>query len=102
MRKHSGGEWSSEAALSSDLHHIRYITADGRRIASVQLRSDMTQEEAIANATLMAQADKMLDLLEEVSAMLADHPDFKIGNSKVHYLAHRASALASKAKGEGR
>ena len=68
--------------MSSDLHHIRYITADGSIIARVCLRKGMPQEEAIANAKLMATADKMLQALEEVSTMLAQHPDFKVGNSK--------------------
>ncbi|MBS3912691.1 MAG: hypothetical protein KGZ70_12870 [Hydrogenophaga sp.] len=102
MNKHSSGEWASETALSSDLHHVRYITADGRRIASVCLRNGMPQEEAIANATLLASANKMLQALEEVSTMLSQHPDFKVGDSKVHYLAHKAARVLAQAKGQRR
>jgi hypothetical protein len=102
MSQHSTGEWSSEAALSSDLHHVRYITADGSIIARVCLRKGMPQEEAIANAKLMATADKMLQALEEVSTMLAQHPEFKVGNSKVHYLAHKPAGVAAQARGERR
>lgn len=50
----------------------------------------------------MATADKMLQALEEVSTMLAQHPEFKVGNSKVHYLAHKAAGVAAQARGERR
>lgn len=56
-----------EAALSSDLHNIRYITADGKRIASVYWRRDVSQEEAIANASLLAKSKAMMEALKEVS-----------------------------------
>lgn len=102
MNQHSSGEWASEAALSSDLHHVRYITADGSIIARVYLRKGMPQEEAIANAQLMATADKMLQALDEVSTMLSQHPDFKVANSKVHYLAHKAAGVAAQARGQRR
>lgn len=67
MKNISKGEWSVEAALSSDLHNIRYITADGRRIASVCMRNDMTQDEAISNANLLSKAKMMMETLKEVA-----------------------------------
>lgn len=65
MTTHSPGPWSAESAMSSDLHHVRYITADGKIIASVRHRIEHSMDEAIANAKLMASAPALLTLLVE-------------------------------------
>lgn len=57
--KHTPGPWAAEAAMSSDTPHIRYITADGAIIASVRHRLEQTQDEALANARLMAAAPEL-------------------------------------------
>lgn len=64
---HTPGPWASEVALSSDFHHIRYVTADGRIIASVLYRKEQTLDEALANARLIAKAPAMLDVLRRVA-----------------------------------
>lgn len=90
---HSAGEWAAEAALSSDVSHIRNITADGKIIASVRHRVEHSQDEALANARLMANAS---DLLKEADLLLASLKGLSIHGS--HYAA--LSAVVKKAKGE--
>jgi hypothetical protein len=59
------------AALSSDMHNIRYINADlgeGKgyvAIASVRYRNELSQEENLATAQLLSMAPKLRDSLKE-------------------------------------
>lgn len=98
MQKFSQGPWSQSATMSSDWGYIRLINdADGNLIAKICHPKEMSQEEALANALIIKTAPQMFRALCDVASMLAEHPDFKIGNSKVHYLAHMANALSQAA-----
>lgn len=68
--KHTAGEWASDPAMSSDLDHIRVITADGKIIASVRQRNDQSQEEALANAQLLSAAPRLLVAAETMLAWI--------------------------------
>jgi hypothetical protein len=70
-RKHTPGPWSSEATLSSDVHFIRSIWSEEvGQIAKVRIGPVLEQEEALANASLIAAAPVMLERLESVAALL--------------------------------
>lgn len=47
-----------------------------------------------------AAAPDLLKTMEELRDMLAEHPEATVGNSKVHYMMHAASAAIAKATGE--
>jgi hypothetical protein len=65
--KHTSGPWSAECALSSDLYNIRYITGpDCQKICDVNHRVEMPQDEALANARLIAAAPDLMQALERV------------------------------------
>lgn len=66
--KHTPGPWAAESAMSRDVSHIRYITADGKIIASVRHRVEHTQDEALANAALFAAAPDLLAALQALHA----------------------------------
>lgn len=74
------------------------LDANGRPIAGVALvapevgelyaKGEFSQEAfdcLEANATLLASSWQMLDKLRSIEAQLAEHPDAKKGNSKVHF-----------------
>lgn len=67
--KHLIGPFGLSAAMSSDIHCIRYINADlgeGKsyaKIASVHARSELTQEENLATAKLLSLAPELRDAL---------------------------------------
>ncbi len=72
-------------------------------INSELLNSETTQDyvdNLYADATLIAAAPELLEALEEIEQQLAEHPDKDTGNSKVHYVWHKARAAIAKAKGE--
>lgn len=95
------GPWGTGSTLSSDLNFIRYITGpDGQDIAKVACKPGMSQDEALANARAIKQVPEMLALLQEAAIMLKGHPEFKAGNSKVHYLAHKTQALLTRVLGQ--
>lgn len=98
MDKFSKGEWSSEAALSSDNHNIRYVTADGKRIASVSHQIGMEQDEALANAALLSNAKNMLIALDTIARDLKGLPQVNIGNGRAQYLATLAQNVVNKAR----
>lgn len=79
--QYSGGEWGQEAALSSDVDYIRLITADQKIIGKVRHRPGQSQEEALANARLMAGAKTLLEeamaLVEVLRKSGIDPEDFK-------------------------
>ena len=75
MNKHTPGPWASEPAISSDFDHIRYITADGKIIASVRHRVEQTQAEALANARLVTEAPALLDALRWALEQIEDSLD---------------------------
>ena len=63
----SSTSFGSQAAMSSDFYHIRYITDDnGRIIAEVNQHVGMEQDEALANARVLAGSASMLELLKEL------------------------------------
>lgn len=70
--EHLKGPFFSEAALSSDLQHIRYIEADlgeGKPmgiIASVRNRPELTQDENLLTAQLFMMAPELRDQLCEM------------------------------------
>ena len=98
MQKFSQGPWSQSATMSSDWGFIRSINdADGNAIAKICHPKEMSQEEALANALIVTKAPLMFQVLCEVASTLAEHPDFKIGNSKVHYLAQISNGVVQAA-----
>lgn len=98
MQKFSKGPWGQSATMSSDWGFIRWISdEDGNTVAKICHPKGMSQEEALANALLITKAPQMYKALCDVASMLAEHPDFKVGNSKVHYLAHLADVVSKAA-----
>ncbi len=64
--QYTSGPWSIECALSSDAYNIRYITGpDCQKICDVNHRVEMSQEEALANARLIAKSPILLAALNE-------------------------------------
>ncbi len=100
MTTHSPGPWSAESAMSSDIFHVRYITADGRIIASVRHRIEQSLDEAIANARLMADAPKLLKALQDI----IDEAGPQYGNDEgpgcVNRMARIARAAIANVTGE--
>ncbi|MCZ8254507.1 MAG: hypothetical protein O9327_02345 [Polaromonas sp.] len=100
----SPGEWSAVASVSSDLGAIRYITADGKAIASVWCRRDIDQDEALANANMLAAAkvshESNVELAAIVREMCAAHkiplPEAALDRSRL------AAAQATGVKVPGR
>lgn len=73
--KHTPGPWGLSAAMSSDLHNIRYVNADlGNTyscIAVVRDRTELTQAENLANARLICAAPNLLASLERLEIQLS-------------------------------
>lgn len=92
----SKGPWANEVTMSSDFRHIRRISnAEGVVVADIRYAGDAEQAENLANAELMRRAPEMFGILQEIEAMLENHPEAQEGNAKVHYclcLARRAQA----------
>ena len=64
MSKHTPGPWASVATMSSDFDFIRRIESDlAGQVAKVRVSTVLPQEEALANARLIAAAPDLLDLL---------------------------------------
>ena len=68
----SPGDWSQVNSLSSDLGAIRYITADGKTIASVWCRRDTEQDEALANAHMLSAAKASHEANVELAAIVRE------------------------------
>lgn len=84
--KHTPGPWGCESAMSSDLDSIRYITnPDGKSIARVRIRNFQSQDEALANARLIAAAPDLLAALQGIMAGIAGC------ERDAHYEAARAA-----------
>ena len=100
------GTWDTEACMSSDVHYIRYITADGRVIAKVRHRVGQTQEEALANANAMAALPLLLASLREMTPPIppADAPCHVglVPQSGCAHCQRIARAHAALAAAEGR
>jgi len=65
--KHTPGQWGKRASLSSDFHHIRYITdEDGNEIAKIRHNLEQSQKEALANAQLIAKAPELLQMVNDL------------------------------------
>ena len=73
MKLHTKGPWAS-TALSSDPHNIRYITGPYcEAMATIHHTKEMSQEEALANAKLIAVAPELLEVLELARDYLRKH-----------------------------
>lgn len=87
----TAGPWDSTAALASDLYNIRYI--DGpkcEKIATVRHAVDMSQEEALANAKLIAAAPDLLAALKDIMLGVAG-----VDRQPIYEAARAAIAKAS-------
>lgn len=74
--EHTSGPWGQSATLSSDMHHIRYISGPtGEKIATVDHPVDMGQATALANAHLIAAAPDLLAALKECRNCLTSGRD---------------------------
>lgn len=93
----SPGPWNEEVAMSSNFRHIRHITdANGIVIADVRYANGEEQVSNLANANLFTLANEMAQALFDIHGVLADHPDAKVGNAKVHFAVKRAEGLIKK------
>ena len=67
MSKHTPGPWYSTVTMSSDLHFIRSIDSDVvGQIAKVRIGPVLEQDEALANARLIATSPELLEHLKKV------------------------------------
>ena len=74
--KHTPGPWGAENALSSDYYNIRYVTGPNcEQVATIHQREElcnvdknppMSQDEALANARLIAAAPELLEALKGI------------------------------------
>ncbi len=65
--KHTPGKWGKRATISSDFHHIRSITdEDGNVIAKIKHNLEQSQNEALANAQLIAVAPELLQMVNDL------------------------------------
>ena len=83
------GPWALHATMSSDLNRIRSITGiNGEAVATIKHQFGMNQEEALANANAIVAIPAVLVALKDIELMLSTHPEFAVGNSKVHFACH--------------
>lgn len=96
MNKHTLGPWDVEATPSSDLHYIRMIwSATAGEVARVRVGPILEQDEALANARLIAAAPELLAALEYV---MEDEPN---GVPRASSACRKVVAAAiAKARGE--
>lgn len=74
MNKFTSGPWGACPPPSSNKYSIRYITgANAELIADIGQPACMTQDEALANATLIKAAPDMLAALEHAEAFIEDY-----------------------------
>lgn len=97
MSNYTPGPWHTEVAPSSDLHFIRGIYSDDAgQIAKVRVGPVLEQDEALANARLLAAAPELLAALEGLCGLAELRPghlqDYKSAVSD-------ARAVIVKAKG---
>lgn len=91
---HTAGPWSVDYEGPA---HLSIEDRAGRVLAFCNLQSEDGDEDE-ANARLIAAAPDLLAALREVE-MLSEHPDASRGNSKVHFVLHRARAAIAKTEG---
>lgn len=60
-----------------------------------------TRDEQLALARRFAASGTLLKALETIESVLKGHPDFRNGNSKVHFCAHTATAAIAAAMEDG-
>ena len=92
------GPWDLHATNSSDLNSIRLISnINVVPVAAIIYRYGMCQEEALTNAKAMVVIPAVLVALKDIELMLSTHPEFTVGNSKVHFACHLARSAISMA-----
>lgn len=92
--QHTPGPWHIGKRAGAE--HGAVYGPNGEEVA-LPLGFFMTEDEAKSNARLIAAAPELLEVLQQVEAMLSDYPDAKRGNSKVHFLIRASRAAIAKA-----
>lgn len=96
--KHTQGPWHVDEGVDS-IENMKQCLQDSLSLeqpwVAVGIHDTDGYAESVAychrsNAQLIADAPEMLELLQKIAGLLEDHPEAKIGNSKVHFCFMKA------------